>query len=79
MLVVYSDDILIYKCFWEDHVQHVDKVTILLEVHQLYADPYKYAFGVYEVDYLGHIVSHEGAKVEPKKLKLSWNEQLLVP
>ena len=74
-----SDDILIYKCFWEDHVQHVDKVTILLEVHQLYVDPYKYAFGVYEVDYLGHRVSHEGVKVEPKKLKLSWNEQLLVP
>jgi hypothetical protein len=26
-------------------------------------------FGVKEVDYLGHIVSHEGVKVHPNKIK----------
>jgi hypothetical protein len=31
--------------------------------------PSKYFFGVKEVEYLGHIVSHEGVKVDPNKIK----------
>jgi hypothetical protein len=48
-------------------VQHVDKVLQLLKEKQLYAKPSKYLFGVKEVEYLGHIVSHEGVKVDPIK------------
>ena len=29
----------------------------------------KFFFWVEDVEYLGHIVSHEGVKVEPKKIK----------
>ena len=35
----------------------------------MYAKPSKCFFGINEVDYLGHIVSHEGGKVDPKKIK----------
>jgi hypothetical protein len=68
-VLVFFDDILIYNKSWEEHVQHVDKVLTLLEEKQLYANPSKCAFGVQEVEYLGHIVSHEGVKVDPNKIK----------
>jgi hypothetical protein len=68
-LLVLFDDILIYSKSWEGHVRHVDKVLQLLKEQQLYAKPSKCFFGVKEVDYLGHIVSHEGVKLDPNKIK----------
>ena len=40
-----------------------------VEAKKLYAKPSKCFFGVQEVEYLGHIVSHEGVKADPKKIK----------
>ena len=54
---------------WKDHVQHVDMVLKLLEEKQLYAKMSKCLFGVQEMEYLSHIVSHEGVKVDPSKIK----------
>ena len=58
-----------YNKSWKDHVEHVDTVLQLLEEKQLYAKRSKCFFGVQEVEYLGHIVSHEGVKVHPRKIK----------
>ena len=41
----------------------------LLQEKQLYAKTSKCLFRVEEVEYLGHIVSQEGVKVDPKKIK----------
>jgi hypothetical protein len=49
----------------------------LLKEQQLYAKPSKCFFGVKEVEYLGHIVSHEGVKVDPNKIKAMMD--LLIP
>jgi hypothetical protein len=68
-VLVFFDDILIYRRSWEDNVRHVDKVLQLLKEQQLYAKPSKCFFGVKEVEYLGHIVSHEGVKVDPNNIK----------
>jgi hypothetical protein len=68
-VLVFFDDVLIYNKSWEEHVQHVDRVLQLLEEQQLYAKPSKSSFGVQEVEYLGHIVSHEAVKVDPNKIK----------
>ena len=68
-VLVFFDDILIYNKSWKDHVEHVDKVLQLLEEKQLYAKRSKCFFGVQEVEYLGHIVSHEGVKIDPSKIK----------
>jgi hypothetical protein len=50
-------------------------VLQLLKEQQLYAKPSKCFFGVKEVEYLGHIVSHEGVKVDPNKIKamMDWS------
>jgi ssDNA-specific exonuclease RecJ len=40
-----------------------------LEEKQLYENPSKCAFGVQEVEYFGHILSHEGVKSHPNKFK----------
>ena len=50
-------------------MQHVDMVLKQLEEQQIYANHFKFAFGVQEVEYLGNIVSHEGMKVDPNKIK----------
>jgi hypothetical protein len=73
-VLVFFDDILIYSKSWEDHVQHVDKVLQLLKEKKIYAKPSRCLFGVKEVEYLGHIVSHEGVKVDPNKINaiLDW-------
>ena len=68
-LLVFFDDILIYSRSWKDHVQHVDNVIKLLKEKQLYEKTSKCFFGVQEVEYLGHIISHEGVKVDPNKIK----------
>jgi hypothetical protein len=68
-VLVFFDDIIIYNKSWEEHVQHVERVLQLLEEQQLYAKPSKCAFGVREVEYFDHIVSHEGVKVDPNKIK----------
>ena len=68
-VLVFCDDILIYSRSWKDHVQHVYRVLKLLQEKKLYAKTSKCFFGVQEVKYLGHIVSHEGVKVDPNKIK----------
>eukprot|EP00253_Pinus_taeda_P019904 PITA_19904 len=50
-------------------VEPVDRVLQLLEEKQLYAKRSKCFFGVQEVEYLGHIVSHEGVKGDLSKIK----------
>ena len=61
---MFFDDILIYSKTWEEHLQHVDQALQLFKDHQLYAKSSKCAFGLKEVDYLGHMVSH-GVKMDP--------------
>jgi hypothetical protein len=68
-VLVFFDDILIYNKSWEEHVQHVDMVLKLLEEKQPYANPFECVFRVEEVEYLGHIVSHEGFKVSHIKIE----------
>eukprot|EP00253_Pinus_taeda_P007411 PITA_07411 len=68
-VLVFFDDILIYSKSWKDHVEQVHRVLKLLEEKRLYAKSSKCFFGVQEVEYLGHIVSHEGVRVDPIKIK----------
>jgi hypothetical protein len=50
-------------------MKHLGQVLFLLEENQFYAKMSKCAFGKEEVEYLGHIISKKGFKVEPNKIR----------
>jgi hypothetical protein len=68
-VLVFFDDIFIYRKTWTDHLTHVDQVLNLLSQHQLFLKQSKCAFGASEVEYLGHPVGKDGVKVDPKKIE----------
>lgn len=67
-IVIYLDDILVFSKTKEDHIQHLRTVLEVLRKHQLYAKLSKCDFLKTEVDFLGHVVTPEGIKMDPKKL-----------
>jgi transposase InsO family protein len=67
-VVVYLDDILIFSKTPEEHLEHVSKVLEVLRDNQMYVGLDKCAFGLSEIDFLGHVVSAEGIKPDPKKV-----------
>eukprot|EP01018_Ginkgo_biloba_P031904 Gb_25344 [translate_table: standard] len=73
-MLVFFDDILVYSRNWADHTNHLDKVLQILEDNHLFAKRSKCEFGKGELEYLGHIISGEGVKVDPKKIQsiLDW-------
>jgi hypothetical protein len=68
-VLVFFDDILIYRKTWTDHITHVDQVLRLLSQHRLFLKQSKCAFGASEVEYLGHLVGKDGIRVDPKKIE----------
>lgn len=53
----------------EDHLDHLRVALEVLGTNQLYAKQSKCRFGCLEVDYLGDLISAEGVRAYPKKLK----------
>jgi len=68
-VVAYLDDILIYSDMLEEHVQHVHKVLKLLQDADLLVEPAKSVFHVQKVEYLGHIISYNEVRMDPKKVQ----------
>jgi len=68
-VVVYLDDILIYSKSLEEHVKHVSSVLEKLKEHSLVAKLEKCVFHVPEVEFLGHIVSGNGLRTDPRKIE----------
>jgi hypothetical protein len=68
-VLVFFDDILIYRKTWTNHLTHVDQVLRLLSQHQLFLKQSKCAFGASEVEYLVHLVRKDGVRVDPKKIE----------
>ena len=67
-VVVFLDDILIYSQSEAEHLQHLDMVLQQLRKHHLFAKKTKCEFGLQEVEFLGHVVSREGIKMDAGKV-----------
>lgn len=80
MVLVFFDDILIYSKSSEEHLHHVREVFHLLRQHQLAVKFKKCAFGQSELEYLGHIISDVGVKVDRTKISamLDWPQPTTV-
>jgi hypothetical protein len=68
-VLVFFDDILIYKKTWTDHLSHLDRLLHLLSRHQCFLKQSKCAFGVSKVKYFDHLVGKDDVRVDPKKLE----------
>ena len=67
-VIVYIDDILIFSKTWEEHLKHIKVVLDILRKEKLFGKISKCAFGVTQVEYLGHIISQNGISVDPQKI-----------
>ena len=68
-VLVFFNDILIYSKDKMEHINHVRHVLEIFRSHQLYAKISKCTFMAKEVEYLGHIVSKDGIRVDLAKVK----------
>ena len=69
-VLVFIDDILVYSKDREDHDTHLRVVLETLRKEQLYAKLSKCEFWLGEVYFLGHIVSEEGIRMDPRKIEV---------
>ncbi|GBG59779.1 hypothetical protein CBR_g54882 [Chara braunii] len=67
-VVVYLNDILIFRKFVEEHAQHVETILSLLRQHKYKVNLEKCEFGRTKRLYLGHEVSAEGIRSEDAKV-----------
>ncbi|GBN10299.1 Retrovirus-related Pol polyprotein from transposon 297, partial [Araneus ventricosus] len=67
--LVYLDDIIIVGRTFEEHLNNLRKVFQRLQKANLKLKPKKCRFFQREVAYLGHVISAEGVKTDPEKIK----------
>lgn len=63
-MLIFFDDIIIYSKSWVEHLEHLKRVLKLIQDHTLFAKHFKCKFEVSEIEYLGHIISVEGFKID---------------
>ena len=67
--MVYLDDILIYSRTEKEHKKHVRKVLKALAKAKMILNLDKCRFNQSSIRFLGHIISAEGIKPDPEKIK----------
>ena len=67
-LLVYMDDIIVYSSTAERHLFLLEQVMTRLSDAGLKINPKKTTLVAMEVSYLGHVVSAQGVKPDPKKV-----------
>ncbi|GJW10441.1 putative reverse transcriptase domain-containing protein [Tanacetum coccineum] len=66
-IIVFIDNILIYSKSEEEHEVHLKTILDLPKKEKLFAKFSKCDFWLKEVQFLGHVVNHDGIHVDPSK------------
>ncbi|CAI7750328.1 unnamed protein product [Closterium sp. NIES-53] len=67
-VIVYLDDILVYNKTREEHLRDLEEVFRRLQQNRLITKGSKCDFLQPELEFLGHVVSREGIKSDPRKV-----------
>lgn len=67
-VIVFFDDILVYRPTLEEHCTHLEQVLSLLHSHRFFVKLTKCSFCSTTVEYLGHLISDGLLKADPEKL-----------
>lgn len=78
-VLVYLDDVLVFSNNAEEHLRHLELVLERFRKYKLYLRLRKCRFNRQELPYLGHILSTEGVRPDPRKVQLvqDWPSPLL--
>ncbi|CAI7864644.1 unnamed protein product, partial [Closterium sp. NIES-53] len=68
-VIVYLDDILIFSRTREQHLRDLDAVFQRLQENRLITKGSKCEFLKQELEFLGHVISRNGIKIDPEKIK----------
>ena len=75
-LLVYVDDVLVMSPTFEKHIEDLQETFNRLEALGMTVKPKKCQFACGEIKYLGHLLTLEGIKVNPEKVRaiseMSW-------
>ena len=67
---VLFDDIIVYSKTLEEYKENLEKVFQELKKHKIYVNSKKSKFFLKEIKYLSHIISMDGIRMDPNKLKI---------
>jgi hypothetical protein len=67
--LAYLDDLICHSATMEEHAEELDRIFRRLERANFKIQPSKCVFAPDTVEYLGHIVTKEGVKPDPKKTR----------
>lgn len=66
--LVYLDDVLIYSRTFTEHLQHLEEVFSRFQSSGLKLNPSKCSFAQQQVQFLGHVVSGQGVRPDPRNV-----------
>ncbi|GJP43629.1 hypothetical protein CLOM_g3070 [Closterium sp. NIES-68] len=67
-VIIYLDDILIHSKTREQHLKDLEAVFQRLQQHRLITKGSQCEFLKQELEFLGHLISTEGIRIDPKKI-----------